>query len=314
MGYEISEDKVLPPFGSGCSCIDTINGECLRGKTIDECVNICKESKYCKMGMFIKSEKSPSYCLPLNSLNYLNYPIDNFFVNTKNTKFSDMEVKFFYDKDYYATFESKNILFNNSNVFLKYKDKYLNINLQFGEKPKNAFKLSVSGVDDYNRIYNESSIKITTNNLTKILIHVIQNNKLVWSQYNSQNLQQNLFILEFNKKFLNYKDNFNIYFYNLKLEKFYLNVNTNKLIVSKDKPKTFLFSFENDTSDDNMKEVQQFNTDIMKKYLNNFIKSNKSQHYISLEFFLIIFIYILFFVILLKIVLFKKQKFFENKK
>ena len=238
MKYEISEDLVLPPFGSGCSCIDTINGECLRGKTIDQCIDICKNSKYCKMGMYIKSKKSPSFCLPLNSLNYLNYPIESFLVQKNNSKFSTMDVKFFYDKDYYPTFKSDNVLFNNSDVFLKYNNKYLNKNtntLQFvNDKPRDGLKLSTDDVNDFNRLYNGSIVKFTIDNLTKILIHDFLDTKLKWVQYNAQNLQQNLFYIDYIPRgkatdpqnessehlLLNFNQTFNIYLYNLDLKKF----------------------------------------------------------------------------------------------
>lgn len=323
MKYEISKDLVLPPFGSGCSCIDTINGECLRGKTVDECIDVCKKSKYCKMGMYIKSKNKPSFCLPLNSLNYLNYPIESFLVQKENSKFSSMDVKFFYDKDYYPKFESKNVLFNNSDVFLKYNDKYLDKNtLQFGaEEPRDGLKLSTKDVNDFNRLYNGSIVKFTIDNLTKILIHDFSDTKLKWTPYNAQNLQQNLFYIDClplekitdskndstDNLFLNFNQTFNIYLYNLDLKKFYLDVDDkNNLVITEKKPKNYLFTFENDYQI-NIKNTQKINTDIMNNYLENFMESEKTSKSISWFFFLIIIICFLLLFILVK-------NFFKNKK
>lgn len=52
-------------------CNDTIDGICHSNKTIDECINMCSESKICNAGYYIKN-KNNSYCVPLKTNDELN--------------------------------------------------------------------------------------------------------------------------------------------------------------------------------------------------------------------------------------------------
>jgi len=62
------EDKMLKPFATLISCRDTIYSECMRGLTLDQCVNECRDNPMCACGYYLKpSDGEKSYCAPLNA-------------------------------------------------------------------------------------------------------------------------------------------------------------------------------------------------------------------------------------------------------
>lgn len=62
------ENKMLKPFATLISCRDTISSECLRGLSLDQCVQTCKEDPFCACGYYLEpSYGGKSYCAPLNT-------------------------------------------------------------------------------------------------------------------------------------------------------------------------------------------------------------------------------------------------------
>lgn len=63
------ENKMLKPFATLISCRDTIHSECQRGLSLDQCVQVCRDSPFCSCGYYLEpSYGGKSYCAPLNSV------------------------------------------------------------------------------------------------------------------------------------------------------------------------------------------------------------------------------------------------------
>lgn len=72
---EIVHNKWVKPFSTGMSCIDTIDGECVRGVDIKACTDLCEKSDLCFCGYHVKLPNDKvSYCLPLNGLPIMDNP------------------------------------------------------------------------------------------------------------------------------------------------------------------------------------------------------------------------------------------------
>lgn len=65
MTWKIFNDTVIgDPLRHPFSCFDTVKGECSRGLTSNQCMELCKKSDGCHAGMYIKANsKTPSWCL-----------------------------------------------------------------------------------------------------------------------------------------------------------------------------------------------------------------------------------------------------------
>lgn len=68
--FTVLENTLVKPFATLISCRDTINGECSRGGTLEECIQECREDPFCACGYYLEpSDKNKkSYCAPLNSI------------------------------------------------------------------------------------------------------------------------------------------------------------------------------------------------------------------------------------------------------
>lgn len=64
---EVLPNTLLKPFGTLVSCRDTVDSECIRHLTRDECVRYCENNPFCSCGYFLEPKKGESYCVPLNS-------------------------------------------------------------------------------------------------------------------------------------------------------------------------------------------------------------------------------------------------------
>jgi hypothetical protein len=70
MSFEIKrqpEMRWVKPFSSGLSCLDTVDGECLRELDADECEEYCRQHPFCDAGYHVKFSNQ-QYCIPLNGL------------------------------------------------------------------------------------------------------------------------------------------------------------------------------------------------------------------------------------------------------
>lgn len=70
MDFTILENKMLKPFATLISCRDTVNSECSRGLSLQDCVQECRENPFCSCGYWLqpKEKGQLSYCAPLNSI------------------------------------------------------------------------------------------------------------------------------------------------------------------------------------------------------------------------------------------------------
>lgn len=68
--FTILENTMVKPFATLISCRDTINGECSRGGTLEQCIQECRENPLCACGYYLEpsNPKKKSYCAPLNSI------------------------------------------------------------------------------------------------------------------------------------------------------------------------------------------------------------------------------------------------------
>ena len=71
--WALIKDASFKPFESPRSCANTIDSNCIRNLTPEQCVQKCKNSEYCDAGYWInipkKTDKGSegSYCLPLST-------------------------------------------------------------------------------------------------------------------------------------------------------------------------------------------------------------------------------------------------------
>jgi len=86
--FTVMEDTLLKPFATLTSCRNTIESECPRGLTRDECVEKCRASPFCSCGYFIKPKYTRSYCAPLNvaQLKNMNIHLNTFKTRTEDSK------------------------------------------------------------------------------------------------------------------------------------------------------------------------------------------------------------------------------------
>lgn len=81
----------VKPFGTGMSCIDTVDAECPRGLSLEECMKRCEDSPYCNAGYHVSFDDLPlqSYCVPLNTIFYQNSNfLDNVIAPHNSTRLS----------------------------------------------------------------------------------------------------------------------------------------------------------------------------------------------------------------------------------
>jgi len=128
---KIQKDKSLKPFGSGTSCIDCVDGDCIRNISLEECIDNAKKSNQSQAGIYVNVKDSilPSYCLPLNTDNWGNLALSPSYISTNNdtilsTK-NNVETTFFYNDKKYAlpSFDDlEKFIFDYDIIQLKYKD------------------------------------------------------------------------------------------------------------------------------------------------------------------------------------------------
>jgi len=77
--FVIQEATLIKPFGTITSCRETVNGECDRGLTLEDCVKTCRDNPFCACGYYLESTNPSelSYCAPLLSAHLGNVSINN---------------------------------------------------------------------------------------------------------------------------------------------------------------------------------------------------------------------------------------------
>ncbi len=175
-------------------CNDTVNGICLSGKTIEECINECKDS--CGAGYHIEFENGNTLCAPLRTnVNYwLNqihrlkkkdiYPelhnaTISTFVNTDHFPFPPEEANVVFFRDVLTIVDVINgmsIIPGSKNDDYIYLNKEETNNLQFRETEQ-----TLSQISQYIPLQYGISVQISIPG-TSLLINKSDKNKLTWNQ------------------------------------------------------------------------------------------------------------------------------------
>ncbi len=150
---KIIKQKSLKPFGSGTSCIDALNGDCIRNLSVEECIKITEESYESQCGIHVEVKDSAigSYCIPLNTNSWTNIDISPSLVRTKNKSLlsttNNVDTTFFYNDKVYGV-PSKELLsqmlFDFDAVQLRYRDTdgtMLTMDERFTFVPKTSFDM-----------------------------------------------------------------------------------------------------------------------------------------------------------------------------
>jgi len=268
-------DDWIPPFSTRLNCINTIDSECKRGLTLEECMKKCNDSNYCNAGYFVKINRAPpgsyqSFCVPLNTVSYHNVNLlDTLGKSSNPTKLSkdrkDIEYTLFFNekrfpeqKDYPDDFNS--FLFSGNNVYLKNNGKYLNRSLQFQDEKSFIFKIikfRFKFEDLTCRITTDMSITISdTNGLNWIIMG--KDHAFRWSNNSDMSFNFNFFNTKSND-FINEGDIFSLY---SKIKNKYVFVNPKNELTLSDTDYSF-FMFEKAASS----HYKSFNENTLEKFL-----------------------------------------------
>lgn len=145
----------IPPFASQINCINTIDGYCPRGLTLEDCVQRCQDNKMCAAGYFVEVDRPgqnnpPSYCVPLNTTSWENTNVWDLLIPSKNpTRLSsDKGVRstMFYDETKFPKERPSNFekwIEAGSGIFMCFRGKdgttrYITYDLGVTEEKKSA--------------------------------------------------------------------------------------------------------------------------------------------------------------------------------
>ena len=297
---KVLEKYILNPFGSGNSCIDTINGECIRGKTAKECQSICESSPSCHLGMYIKKPHISSYCLPFNTIDYLNRPLSRILVHKENESLLSTNKKvdlqlFYNEKTYPGLSIPRDIILNHNICYLivmKDDKKYFVTNqLSLStSRPTDPFVFSI-GEHSYIRFMSGMKLFWYNKQRTEILTCDFSSKSFHWKPYTALPQDANQFILTGSKKFVDHNSHIN-FSLNHDGKVYYLDFSPN-LTISTKKPNLSIKWMK--AGDPDFDTIEQ-NTKIMEEYLEQF-STDKSCHnslYITLIVFFCIFFFIVF--------------------
>lgn len=128
---KILTDYSVRVFGTGMNCIDTVDGECARGLTVDECIKKCEDSPYCNAGYHVGFDDLPleTFCVPLNTIFYQNTNFLDNVIDVNNTtrlsRDNGMNMTIFYNEKRFpddVNLLDKPYLFYSNNCYL-YQDR-----------------------------------------------------------------------------------------------------------------------------------------------------------------------------------------------
>ena len=258
---KVVEDRWVKPFGTGISCIDTVDGECPRGLSLEECVQKCEASPYCNAGYHVSFRDIPlsSYCAPLNTIFYQNANfLDNVISPQNKTRLSadnGIDVRVFYNPQRfpdnvnlmdtpYLFFSNTCFLVQDRGALGKY---YLHSDFVFYPLPATAMSvvLGQSGtlLTDFDlRITTASELYFIKNNEFSVLFFDRNLHTFSWTPYSGT--PYSYAFRDHSPGFVNEKEGFQLF--NAKHQE-YLSVDpsTNKMVWSKEKP-VYPLSFELD--------------------------------------------------------------------
>lgn len=260
----IDKEYSLKPFGSGTSCIDCIDGECIRDISMEECKKICEDSEWCGCGIHVdfKNKSIPSYCLPLNTIDYKNNPVATSLISTENngtylSREHGVDITFFREEKQFPSIDEtfnqlKSDLIFNYNIinFLstdgKLLQSFLPSTFDFLSTDISDFYMVIKGYDfsqgEIIRIHNQDVVYFFYKETTLVLTYDFSNEQFIWGNYTEEKTDQsNIFYIQTqeNETFVDYiSTNTEVFIYMIyQSKKYYLyKTNENKLGISNEKP------------------------------------------------------------------------------
>ena len=216
----------LKPFGSGTSCLDTIDGECKRGLTVDQCIEICEKSDACGCGIHVDmKDRNPSidsYCLPLNTIQYKNRPLATSLISTSNngtilSKENNVDITFFREEKMFPSIEEtfeqlkSDLIFNNDIISIQIQKKNNGKKIQLQSIPPSynifseytftdayiVLRIVNFSIADVVRISNNESVFFFYKNTSLVLTYDFEKDAFIWGNFSENStVQKNNFILE----------------------------------------------------------------------------------------------------------------------
>ena len=226
----IDKEYSLKPFGSGTSCIDCINGECIRNISVEDCKEICEKSNWCGAGIHVdfKNKSIPNYCLPLNTVDYKNRPIATSLISTEKngtylSREEGVDITFFRDNNMFpSTNETYNqlksdLVFNydiiNFQVDGLVLESFLPYKYNFVKKSDiiTDFYMIIKGFDfstgEVTRVHNNDVIYFFYKETSLVLTYNHTDKKFLWANFTEDKTDQsNVFYIETkkNKEYVNF--------------------------------------------------------------------------------------------------------------
>jgi hypothetical protein len=226
----IDKEYSLKPFGSGTSCIDCINGECIRNISMEDCKEICEKSNWCGAGIHVdfKNKSIPNYCLPLNTIDYKNRPITTSLISTEKngtylSREEGVDITFFRDNNMFPSMNEtynqlkSDLVFNYDIInfqidgfvlesFLPYKYNFVKESDMITD-----FYIIIKGFDfstgEVTRIHNNDVVYFFYKETSLVLTYNHTDKKFLWGNFTEDKTDQsNVFYIETikNTEYVNY--------------------------------------------------------------------------------------------------------------
>lgn len=216
----IDKEYSLKPFGSGTSCIDCINGECIRNISVEDCKEICEKSNWCGAGIHVdfKNKSIPNYCLPLNTVDYKNRPIATSLISTEKngtylSREEGVDITFFRDNNMFPSINDtynqlkSDLVFNydiiNFQIDGLVLESFLPYKYNFIKKSDiiTDFYMIIKGFDfstgEVTRIHNNDVIYFFYKETSLVLTYNHRDKKFLWANYTEDKTDQsNFFYIE----------------------------------------------------------------------------------------------------------------------
>lgn len=196
----------VKPFGTGISCIDTVDAECPRGISLEECMTRCEDSPYCNAGYHVSFKDLPleSYCVPLNTVFYQNSNFLNNIIapdnSTRLSRDNGVDVRVFYNDKRFpddVSLASTPYLFYTNSCFLaqdrgKNQKYYLHSDFTFYPLQETAMPVVLGEassllVDFRTRLNRDSRLVLFKNDEFSTLYFDPDEQKFSWRPYSSLN-------------------------------------------------------------------------------------------------------------------------------
>lgn len=310
----IDKEYSLKPFGSGTSCIDCINGECIRNISMEDCKEICEKSEWCGAGIHVdfKNKSIPNYCLPLNTIHYKNRPIATSLISTEKngtylSREEGVDITFFRDENIYPSIDEtfnqlkSDLIFNYDIINFQMGDKILEsflpytFNFSKEEDIVEDFYMVIKGYDfstgEVTRIHNQDVVYFFYKETTLVLTYDHNSKIFLWGNFTEDKTDQsNVFYIETkkDKDFINYiSSNSKVNIYTLYNNKKYYLTKTfkNTLGISEIEPKEEFYIINNIKSNDIrnipnkklLKDRVEYMNNNMKVYLDTYFPDKRKK-------------------------------------